>query len=103
MVVAVAVAAGLMVVVEEDWRASTRPGFGSRPPRPRQLSFDASGGSESRGGSVTKDPSARCSRCRLSPSDLPVPPGEEEPPVAPLPLSEELGAVGGALEPALAG
>jgi hypothetical protein len=52
---------------------------------------------------VTKDPSARHSRCRLSPSDLPVAPEEEEPPAAPLPLSEELGAVGGALEPALAG
>jgi hypothetical protein len=52
------------------------------------------GGSESRGGSVMKDSLARCSRCRLSPPDLPVAPGEEEPPAAPLPLSEELGARG---------
>ena len=53
------------------------------------------GRSESRGGSETKDPSARRNRCRLSPSDLPVAPGEEELPAAPLPLSEELGATGG--------
>jgi hypothetical protein len=52
---------------------------------------------------VTKDPSERRSRCRLSPSDLPVAPREEEPPATPLPLSEELGAAGGALEPASAG
>jgi hypothetical protein len=61
------------------------------------------GGSESRGGSMTKDTSARRSRCRLSPSDLPVAPREKEPPTTPLPLSEELGAAGGALEPASVG
>jgi hypothetical protein len=42
-----------------------------------------------------KDPSARCSRCRLSPSDLPEPPGAEELLAAPLPLSEGLRAAGG--------
>jgi hypothetical protein len=52
---------------------------------------------------MTKDPSARHSRCRLSPSDLPVAPREEEPPTAPLPLFKELGATGGALEPASVG
>jgi hypothetical protein len=102
MVVVVAVAVGLMVELVEDLRTSARPGPGSWPPWPRQLSLDVSGGSESRGGSVTKYPLARHSRCRLSPSDLPVAPKEEEPPAAPLPLSEELGAAGGALEPALA-
>jgi hypothetical protein len=61
------------------------------------------GGSKSRAASEMKDPSARRIRCRLSPSDLPVAPGEEELPAAPFPLFEEAGAVGGALEPASAG
>jgi hypothetical protein len=42
-VAVVVVAADPMVVVAEDWRASVRPGLGSRSPRPRQQSFDASG------------------------------------------------------------
>jgi hypothetical protein len=50
-----------------------------------------------------KYPSAWRSRCRLSPSDLPEPPGVEELLVAPLPLSKGLRATGGALEPASAG
>jgi hypothetical protein len=49
-----------------------------------------------------KDPSVRRSQCRLSPSDLMVALGEKELPVAPLPLSEEVGAARGALEPASA-
>jgi hypothetical protein len=52
---------------------------------------------------MTKDPSARRSRCRLSPSDLLEPPGAEELLAAPLPLSEGLRAAGGTLEPASAG
>jgi hypothetical protein len=50
-----------------------------------------------------KDPLARRSRCRLSPSDLPESPGAEELPAAPFPLPEGLRAAGGALEPASAG
>jgi hypothetical protein len=52
---------------------------------------------------VTKDPSARRSRCRLSPFDLLEPPGAEELLAAPFPLSEGLRVVGGALEPASVG
>jgi hypothetical protein len=43
---------------------------------------------------MTSDPSARCSRHRLSSSDPPVPPGVEELPAAPLPLSKGLEAAG---------
>jgi hypothetical protein len=55
------------------------------------------GGSETRGGSETSDPSARRSRRRLSSSDPSVPPGAEEPPTGPLPFSKGLGAAAGAL------
>jgi hypothetical protein len=61
------------------------------------------GESESRGRSETKDPSARHSRCRLTPSDLPAAFGAEELLAGPLPLSEELGATEGALGPTSAG
>jgi hypothetical protein len=44
---------------------------------------------------MTKDPSARRSRCRLSPSDLLEPPGAEELLATPLPLSKGLRVVGG--------
>jgi hypothetical protein len=43
---------------------------------------------------VTNDPSARRSRCRLSSSNPPVPPGAEELLAAPLPLSKGLGPRG---------
>jgi hypothetical protein len=43
------------------------------------------------------DPSARHSRCRLSSSDPLVPPGVEELPAAPLPLSKGRGAATGVL------
>jgi hypothetical protein len=49
------------------------------------------------GGFETNDPSTRRSRCRLSSSDPPVPPGAEELLAAPLPLSKGRGAVAGAL------
>jgi hypothetical protein len=49
------------------------------------------------GGSEMNELSARRSRCRLSSSDPPVPPGAEELPAAPLPLSKGRGAVTGAL------
>jgi hypothetical protein len=56
------------------------------------------------GGSETNDPSAWCSRRRLSSSDPPVPPGVEELLAGPLLLSMELGAtVGPALGAPLAG
>jgi hypothetical protein len=42
-------AAGLKVVLVEDWRASASPGPGSRPPRPCQLSSGASEGSLNQG------------------------------------------------------
>jgi hypothetical protein len=106
-VAVVVVAADPMVVVAEDWRASVRPGLGSRSPRPRQQSFDASGSRPPRpqrggGGSETNDPSARRSRRLLSSSDTPAPPGVEELLAAPLPLSKGQGATMGAWE-ALAG
>ena len=44
---------------------------------------------------MTKDLSAQRSRCHLSPSNLPEPPGAEELLVALLPLSEALRATGG--------
>jgi hypothetical protein len=43
------------------------------------------------------NPSARCSRCRLSSSDPPVPPRAEALLAAPLPLSKGLGATAGVL------
>jgi hypothetical protein len=52
---------------------------------------------------VTKDPSARRRRYRLSPSDLPEPPGVEELLAAPLPFPEGLRVAGGALELASVG
>jgi hypothetical protein len=97
MVVEVVVAANPMVVVAEDWRASTRPGPGSRPPWPHQLSSDASGGSETRGGSETSDPSGRRSRRRLPSSGPPVPPRAEELLAAPLPLYKGRRATAGTL------
>jgi hypothetical protein len=93
-VVAVTVAAGLMMVVDEDCRALHALGLGAGFHGSTSCPLTLLGGSESRGGSEMKDPSARRSRCRLSPSDLPVAPGEEELPAAPLPLSEEVGPQG---------
>jgi hypothetical protein len=55
------------------------------------------GGSETRGGSETSDPSARRSRRRLSSSDPLVPHGAEELLVATLPLSKGRGAAAGTL------
>jgi hypothetical protein len=49
------------------------------------------------GGSEINDPSALRSRCRLSSSDTPVPPGVEELPATPLPLSKGRGATTGVL------
>jgi hypothetical protein len=51
------------------------------------------------GGSEMNDPSARRSRRHLSSSDPPVPPGVEELPAAPLPLSKERGVVAVRWEP----
>jgi hypothetical protein len=47
------------------------------------------------GGSITSDPSARCSLRRLSSSDRPELPGVEAPLASPLPLSKGLGAMAG--------
>jgi hypothetical protein len=99
-VVVVVVAADPMAMVAEDWRASARPGPGSRTPRPRQQSFDAFGSRPPRpqwGGSETNDPSARRSRRLLSASNIPAPPEVEELLAAPLPLSKGWGAAAGAL------
>jgi hypothetical protein len=105
-VVVVVVAADPMAVVAEDWRASTRPGPGSRSPQPRRQSSDASGSRPPRpqrgGGSETNDSSTRRSQRLLSSSDTPVPPRAKELLAAPLPLSKGRGAVAEAWE-ALAG
>jgi hypothetical protein len=45
----VAVVVGLMVVLVEDWPASTSPEPGSRPPRHHQLSSSASEGGPNQG------------------------------------------------------
>jgi hypothetical protein len=75
-VVVVVVAADPMVVVEEDWRASARPGPGSWPPRPRQQSFDASGSRPPRphrGGGGPQQTTRR--RGVAGAASLPPPPG----------------------------
>jgi hypothetical protein len=106
-VVVVVVAADPMAGVAEDWRASARPGPGSRSPRPRQQSSNASGSQPlrpQRGGGGVRNKRPVGAAQPTSPLLLrhPSTAWVEELLATPLPLSKGRGATAGAWE-ALAG
>jgi antitoxin (DNA-binding transcriptional repressor) of toxin-antitoxin stability system len=102
-VVVAAAAAGLMVVLVEDSRASASLGPGSRPPRPRQLSSAASRGGPNQGA----DPKRKTrQRGAVGAASLPLTsrnhPGQRNC-SQPLALVRGAEGCGGALEPTSAG